>query len=182
MTNLAYYTKRIQDCFEANSSWNGDLNAALALYTMGGDWNAQVDWIPELLADQTDQDFDAEEVEQVREEWDLEEMAETALNDWIEANAVDNFFDDVPCYGILYTMDEDERNQMFLNHAEEKGCSYKAWFYLLDCYTDWLYEQEVWTTEETLERANKQVELAKAAGEDPAEIVYFIEEYTKDNA
>ena len=186
MTNLAYYTKRIQDCFDANSSWNGDLTAALALYTMGGDWNAQVDWIPELLAEQTGQDFDQDDIELVTEEWDLEEMAETALTDWVEANAVDNFFDDVPCYMPLYKMDADERNQLLLQHATAKGCSWKAWTFLLSEDTDWLYYGDTgMDVETTIQRANAMVAQAIEDNSDDMDIALlneFIEQYTEENA
>jgi hypothetical protein len=168
MTN---FTQQIQDCYENNSSWAGDLNNALFLYTVGGDWKAQVDWIEDYLVEENGAET---------------EEAEEALEAWVTQNAVENFFADVPCYMPCYDMDSDERNQLLLQHAITQGCSWKAWTFLLSEDTDWLYYGDTgMDVETTLKRANLMVAQAKEDSTDEMDVELlneFIEQYTEENA
>ena len=165
MTSIPLFKQHIQDCWEVNNSWHSDLEAAKALHTLGGDWERMVEWIPEMEYEQVNLNFeetyDAEADE--NEEVNYMEMAKLALNDWIEENSVSRFFDDdLRSYDPLthHICDEDERFNLYLDHAEKTGDEWKVLLMSIEHGSEWFYFQERYSRQELMSIVNKGIENA----------------------
>ena len=164
MTSIPLFKQHIQACWEVNNSWHSDLEAAKALHTLGGDWQSVVEWIPEMEYEQVNLNFeetyDSEADE--NEEVNYMEMAELALNDWVEENAKERFFgDDLHSYDPLshHICDEDERFNLYLDHAEKTGDEWKVLLMSLEHGTEWFYDQDRYNLRETMSLARKALDM-----------------------